>query len=479
MKTAIRLLNDNELAAVHSDSLKILAEVGVIFHSAKARQILSRAGARVDEDRNMVFFPAEMVEAALATSPRSFTLGARNPDYDIHLPSPVTMFGLDGQATFTLDFQTGERREGRLSDIAYSCRLLQTLPQGGFFWPSVKAHDVPLASMLFNELCTALSHTSKHAQHEVHHSGQIPYLLQILEAVAGSADEVRRRKLFSIVYCTLPPLRHDAEMCEAYLELLDYEIPILVLPMNAPGSTGPASLRSNLALANAEALSAICLFQTAKPGTPMIYAASQGGTNFADGGFMTGSVEAAMLNAAAVEMARHYGLPCAASGCTSEAKFPGDQVMVEKMQSLLPAFLAGPDLFVGLGEMDSAQLLVLEQVLMDYELVRHCQRLKDGIDFSESKNFFADIHKVGAGGNFFALPRTAKMCRSAEFLPAGLSHKGSYDNWLKAGSPGLRSRARQRVEEILAAPLADPLPDKVLETLETILARMAEDKSLA
>ena len=478
MMTAIKLLSDSEIATVHSDSLKILSEIGVIFHSAKARDILRRGGAKVDEDRNLVWLPAEMVEAALAAAPKAFTLGARNPEYNIALPSPKTMFGLDGQATFTLDFKTGERREGRLSDIADSCRILQTLPQGGFFWPNVKAHDVPLTSMLFNELGAALSHTSKHAQHEVHHAGQTPYLLRILEAVAGSADEVRRKKLFSMVYCTLPPLRHDAEMCEAYLELLDCEIPILVLPMNAPGSTGPASLRSNLALANAEALSAFCFFQTAKPGTPMIYAASQGGTNFADGGFMTGSVEAALLNAAAVEMARHYGLPCAASGCTSEAKFPGDQVMVEKMQSLLPAFMAGPDLFIGMGEMDSAQLLVLEQILMDYELVRHCQRLKDGLDFSDSKDFFSDIAKVGAGGNFFALPRTAKMCRAPEFLPSGLSHKGSHDSWLKAGSPSLRSRARQKVEEILSAPLIDPLPDQVMGVIEETLAQMAEDKSL-
>jgi trimethylamine--corrinoid protein Co-methyltransferase len=267
-------------------------------------------------------------------------------------------------------------------------------------------------------------------------------------------------------------------MCEAYLELISYEIPILVLPMNAPGSTGPASLRSSLALANAEALSSLCFFQTAKPGTPMIYATSQGGTNFADGGFMTGSAEASLLNATAVEMAHHYGLPCAASGCTSEAKTPGDQVILEKMQSLMPAFLAGPDLFIGLGEMDSAQLLVLEQILIDYELVRQVQRLKDGLDFDQGRDFFSDISKVGAGGNFFALPRTAKMCRSPEFLAAGLSHRGSYDSWLRAGALDMRAKARQRVSEILTAPLADTVPDKVLGVWEGVLAKMKEDKSL-
>jgi trimethylamine--corrinoid protein Co-methyltransferase len=474
MATRISFLTEEEKNQIHQDSLQILAECGVLFHSPKAVAFLHKCGAIVaDSAPGFVKLPPELVEEALKQAPKAFTLGARNPKFDIDLPSAVTKIGLDGQATFTLDFESGERRQGRAQDITDSCRLLQSLPQGGLIWPNVKAHDLPLSSMLLGELYAALSGTSKHAQHELHHPGQAPYLLEILEAVAGGAEELKSRKILSVVYCTLPPLQHEGEMAEAYMELLPYKVPILVLPMNAPGSTGPASLYSNLSLANAEALSAFCLFQLIAPGHPMIYCTAMGGTSFSDGSFLAGSVEAAILNASAVEMGRFYGLPTAATGCASEAKMPGEQAVMEKMQTTLLNILAEPDLLIGIGELDSAQLLALEQILIDYEIVRASQRIKDGLDSSPAKRFQTDIFKVGPGGNFFALPSTAAMCRSDEFAAAGFCHRGAYQRWQNSGAKDMRQNAREKVQQILSKPVEDPLPEKVKARIEDVLRRQA------
>ena len=72
-----------------------------------------------------------------------------------------------------------------------------------------------------------------------------------LKAVLGSEQAIKERKIFSVCYCTIPPLTHDEDMCEAYLELAKFHVPILPYPMPAPGSTGPASLYSDIAVANA------------------------------------------------------------------------------------------------------------------------------------------------------------------------------------------------------------------------------------
>ena len=475
MKPKFAFLSEEEKHLLHQESLKILDKCGVVIHSPKAVEILRKNGATVtNAERGLVKISAEMVTEALARAPKEFTLGARNPKFDLPLPSPMTMMGLDGQATFTMDFETGLRREGRAQDITNSCRILQTLPQAGFLWPNVKAHDLPLKSMLLGELYAAMSGTSKHAQHELHHPGQAPYLLEILETIAGSMDAVKERKLLSVVYCTLPPLQHEGEMVEAYLELLPYEVPIMVLPMNAPGSTGPASLFSDLALANAEALSAFCLFQMASPGHPMIYATAMGGTNFQDGGFLAGSVESSILNTAGVEMAHFYNLPSGVAGCASEAKMPGDQAIMEKMQTALPAFFARPDIFIGMGELDSAQLLVLEQILIDYEIIRSCQRFVDGFDSAPEKRFMNDILKAGPGGNFFAMPNTASMCRNSEFMPPGLSYRGAFQRWHDAGAKDMRQKAREKIQSILSQPVEDPLSDTVKGKIENILQRQAE-----
>ena len=69
-------------------------------------------------------------------------------------------------------------------------------------------------------------------------------------------------------------------MCDAYLDLIEYEQPVCIFPMACAGSTGPGSLFSNIVLGNAEAISSLVLFQMAKPGCPLIYGDASGSTNF-------------------------------------------------------------------------------------------------------------------------------------------------------------------------------------------------------
>ncbi|MCX6909084.1 MAG: trimethylamine methyltransferase family protein, partial [Verrucomicrobia bacterium] len=64
MRTQYSYLSEPEKERIHRDSLRILAEIGVKFHSARARQILTRAGAKVDDTSRVARIPAELVEQA-------------------------------------------------------------------------------------------------------------------------------------------------------------------------------------------------------------------------------------------------------------------------------------------------------------------------------------------------------------------------------------------------------------------------------
>ena len=61
-------------------------------------------------------------------------------------------------------------------------------------------------------------------------------------------------------------------MLEANIELCKYKVPVVAMPMPATATTGPASLYSNVAMSNAEALSALVIFELTEPGVPFIYA---------------------------------------------------------------------------------------------------------------------------------------------------------------------------------------------------------------
>jgi trimethylamine--corrinoid protein Co-methyltransferase len=445
--------------------------------SPRALKLLADNGAIIDKESMIAHIPSSMVDQALKTAPKSFVLGARNPAFNFNLPSAYTGYTLDGAATFAMDFETGERRPAITKDLIASLKIFEEMPLGAVVWPNVVLDDIQLSSDDITTTFLSLINSSKHIQHELHRQQEIPYLIEGLAAILGSEDEIKKRKIFSVCYCTIPPLTHDAEMCETCLELVKYHIPILPYPMPACGSTGPASLYSDITVANAESLSALVLFQMAEPGTPIIYGHAAGIMNFNSGSFLEGAPESTLINGSLGEMARFYNLPGTQAGCLSDSKSPGVQAIMEKMTSALPLVLSGVDVINGIGEIETSQLLVLEQIVVDHEIARICKRMKDGVDVCDAKNYFEDIANVKPGGHFLLEPSTLEACRSDEFLMPGLFDRNTHDQWLELGKPDVYPKARKKVEEILAAPQKNPLPDKIIGKLEDIMRRA--DKELS
>ena len=122
-----------------------------------------------------------------------------------------------------------------------------------------------------------------------------------------------------------------------------------------------------------------------------------------------------LQTAALASMGKFYGLPTSGAGLTADAKGIGPEATIEKLMTTIPAVLAGTDILIGLGVLESDQLLVLEQIVMDNEVAHIIQRLAEGVDCSPEKDFFEDIAKVGPGGHFLGTKNTRKAARGMEF----------------------------------------------------------------
>jgi trimethylamine--corrinoid protein Co-methyltransferase len=471
MKLNCQILSDSGKERIHRDSVEILETVGVAVRSHKAIQLLKKRGAIVDEADHVAKIPKEMLDQALSTAPRSFLLGARNPDFDFSLPSPATRYAT-ASGTFAIDYHTGERRPGLVKDLEYSLRISEELDLAAFNWPTVIMHDVSNETRTIREWLYSFRFSSKHLQDEVTSIEQIPILIETLSAILGSEDAIKERGIFSVIYSTLPPLTHDEQFCEIYMELAKFHVPIVTIPMPNAGSTGPASLYSNIAVANAESLSALVLFQMAEPGTPILYGHSAGITNFRLGTFIEGAPESELMNSALTEMGHFYDLPVLKGGVATEAKQPGPQAVMEKIFTSLPSALNGVDICVGLGTLETSNLLCLEQIVVDHEIARMCQRIRNGVDVSDAKDLLEDVKAVGPRGHFLAQRSTREACRSDEFLQTELFDRNPHERWVELGKPDVYDKAREKVDEILSIPLKNPLPDDVLGVFEDIERRI-------
>ena len=471
MGVQYQVLSEAEREKIHAESIRILEEIGVKFLSDKALKILSAHGARVDRDSKIAKIPRALVDQALATAPGSFALGARDPERDFALPSSYSGYILDNGGVFARDFQTGERRNTNFQDLIDFNRVFDEMKLAAVAWPAtLSGHFPPHSSSLRTDIYSMM-YSSLHIQSELWHPREVPFLLEALTAILGDEKSISERKLYSVVYCTLAPLVHEGGMCDAYLELIEFDAPVLIFPMPCAGTTGPCSMFSTIAMGNAEALSSLTLFQLARPGTPLIFGDAGANANFTSGSFLEGSPEMVLITAARGEMARFYGLPNSQAGCLSDAKDHGAQAVMEKLITTLPLVLNGTDLIQGPGALETSNTMTLEQIVVDDEIACLCKRIKEGVDFSDAKNLFEDIKQVQPGGHFLMTDNTLANCRSDEFLVPMLCDRNTYERWCELGRPDVYSKAKEKVEEILAQPQKNPLPDDVIGKLEDIMKR--------
>lgn len=475
MRTLLQVLSADEQAQVHERSLRILDKTGVRVDTDWGRQILRDAGARVDENTNIVCFPRDLVEESLRLAPKEFTLGARRKGWDLHMNGGDCTLLADGEAIYVLDSETGARRLGTPADWLSATRLIDALDDIGVYWGMVAATDrgETMADFVVY-LWDLFRNFSKHVQDAILKPELAPWLLEVLQVVFGDKDTIRREHPLSFLLCPHSPLVIEEVPTDAYLEVMGWDIPVAVMTTPIMGATGPASLISTTVLANCELLATLCLVQAGSPRTPFMYASAPGIMDPRSGRYAGGAIEVALLSSAAVEMGRYYGLPVEAAGMGStDHQIPSIQAGYEgALNGLLPT-LSWPDILVGPGLL-GAMTLSLEQLLIDVEVFRMCKRIRQGIA-ADADSWLEDaISAVEPGGNYLGERSTARRAHEGEWYISQLGVHDTFEGWDAAGRPTLVEEARDMVNQMLATHEPLPLDEDVERELQRIHTRAQE-----
>jgi len=454
MKFHANILSEEEIKLVHQKTMDLLESTGVWVKSPSAFQMMKEAGARVNEERMIVYLTEERVMEAVRLAPKKFVLAGRNPKYDYEIPSFESRHLMSGICTGIYDPYTGERRDSTKNDVRNVGRVFQKAETGVVAWTGCSALDVPERTHCLHEMAAIIQGTSKHVQFELSNTIEAGYAAQILELVAGAKESFLKRKFASVLYCPVSPLTHDKGMLDAYLSLSDYEIPVNIYPMPMIGLTSPASLFSTLVQINAEVLSGLTIFQTAKPGWPVIYGVASGAADPRTG-FYVKSGEAPLISMGGTAMARYYGLPCCVTGGSSF--------------ETMPAYLGGADLIDGIGTCDNGMAVRLEMILTDDEIGQRILRICRGIRLNENTDLVDEIKEEGPGGAFLKHKSSLRNFRdkdeiyTSQYFPSTL--RGTVNE--KADSIAI---ANKMVREILEGPVEDALPDDVTNAMEKLCA---------
>lgn len=462
------VMSRDDKEKVHQAALRILSETGVKVESQEVLDMLARGGVKVDPARSMAWPDEGAISEALRTAPKKVRICSRRGD-EWNLPEEgVQLISTDGQPPAVLDLEKGVKRPSTLKDLRDLVVLADALPEVDYIWPPVVATDMPSDRSSLYEFLTSLAYSSKHIQHGAASKEEARFQIDLCSAVLGPGEALRERPVFSDVCTPISPLRYDSGEAEALVELARAGVPVVHLSMAIAGSVTPVTVAGSLAVIAAENLCGIMMSQVASPGAPCFYSSFSGVTDLRSGVFLCGTPEGILMDCAAAEMARHYGLPCCAGGPSNASRSLHVESGYQSGLTAMGSLLVGADLMVGLGGIDRAAMISPEKVVMDCEAWRWLERLRHGIDIDDDMLGLDAIRRQGPGGMFLSDPHTAKHMRRDLLIPqvTGYHVQGQPDIM----GDEMLAFAKRRVKEILSTH-RPPLLDK--ETAARV-AKVAE-----
>lgn len=444
------LLPAGKVKRIDAAGREILRRVGISILDDSICRRLKKAGLRTDAQNRRVYFHDAWLEARLSEAPPQITLHARRSGLNLSLGNGNVHFGNGGRVFQLLDTTTGRMQPTMLRDIAHTARIVDQLDHLHFFIIPCQAYDVPADHYHLNDFFQAFNNTDKHVMGGCDTLEGARQMHALASAIAGDEDALRKRPFVSVITNPISPLTIDT----VALQIIDFcagqGLPITCAPAPIAGATAPATLAGALAQAHAEALAAVALIQFLHPGTPTLYGAVPSAMDLRKMNLSIGSVETAMMNAAAVSLAHLNHLPIYASAGLTDAKVPDIQAGNEKMLSNLLVARAGADfIHLAAGMLDSGNAICYEQYIIDDEMIGMILRLLKGIDVNAETLALDCIESVGPGGNFVLEDHTVDHMMDQFFYPQ-LGVRMPFDVWTAAGEPTLVSRAREVVRALLA-----------------------------
>jgi trimethylamine--corrinoid protein Co-methyltransferase len=431
---------------------------------------------------------AAAAEAATAASPDAFVLAGRMPGSDVWLGCGSTHLATGGPAPRVRPLAGGDPLPATAADLAGLIRLADALPDVAVVaGPPVRAAGKTAPS----ELAVCLAGTLKHVQlATLRTAAEAEVAVRMALAVGGSEAAVRERPPLSLTggpealaaakvfaRAGLPvgvvsaprgadevPAVHGAEPAPS-VGVVSVPPPLSAAPPAPGGATAAAP---NLAVAlvrhHAGVLAACAAVQASAPGAPFFYLASPPLAGLPGTG-----PQAALFQAACVQLARFVGLPVAACGMATGSHEPDWQACTQGALGSLIAVAAGADVVGGAGTLGAGAAFGAQQLVMDGEIFAWNAAIAAGITVDEETIALDVIAQVGIGGNYLGQRHTRRHMK--EVWRPRLLDRSMWDAWVSSGREGPYEKATAHARALVEDHRVAALSPEVEATLARLVAK--------
>jgi trimethylamine--corrinoid protein Co-methyltransferase len=464
-----RMVSDDQVEAIHRQSLKVLEVIGMDVLLPEARAILQKAGALVEGDR--VRIGRDIIEEALKTPPSEFTFHARNPAHNLRIGGKWIAFAPVGGPPNCSDLDRG-RRPGTLEDTGNFVKLAQ-------FFNTV--HTAGGASVDALDVHASIRHLHI-TRNKMVYSDKVPFIsatgrdrlldgLEIVRLARGiSHEQMLREPSAHTVINTNSPLKLDVPMAMGIIEMARLNQIVVVTPFTLLGAMAPVSLAGGMVEQNAEALAGLALSQLVRPGAPFVYGGFTSNVDMKSGAPAFGTPEYMKACIIGGQLARRYRLPYRTSS-TNAANSVDAQAAYETAFSLWGAIMGGGNIIQhAAGWLEGGLVASYEKFALDVDLLQMMQEFLKPVVVDEAEMALDAMQEVGPGGHFFGAQHTLERYSTAFYQPL-ISDWRNFQNWQAAGSPTAEKKANALWKQALAEYREPWLDPAALEQIDAFVAR--------
>jgi trimethylamine---corrinoid protein Co-methyltransferase len=464
-----KLISDDHIESIHHASLKVLSEIGMDFMLPEAREILRKAGAKIEGER--VRFDPDMINEAMAHAPSTFTIHGRAEHRNIEIGGPNIAFGTVGSPPNCHD-REGGRRTGTRTDFQKFIKLAHHFNAIDFMsgYP-VEPIDVHPGIRHLEVLRDVAFITDKPFIAYSLGVERIRDGMEIARLARGiSHEQFDREPTLTTIVNTNSPLKLDNTMLIGMMEMSSRNQPVCVTPFTLAGAMAPVTIAGALVEQNAEALAGLTFCQLVKKGAPIMYGGFTSNVDMKSGAPAFGTPEYMKATIIGGQLARRYNIPYRTSN-TNAANTLDAQAAYESVFSLWALTMGGGNFIMhGAGWMEGGLVASFEKFVLDCDLIQMVKAFMQPIDMSEDALGIDAIKEVGPGGHFFGAAHTLARFETAFYAPM-ISDWRNSQAWAAAGSPTAYDKANAVYKQALLDYQQPPMDAAVRDSLNDFVDR--------
>ena len=463
MRPTLNVITPELCARVIAEAKRIMAETGMDIRGAGMRQRLLDSGLKTSANGARVLFPPDVVERAIASAPKSFTLYNRDGLPHAELGGNNVHYVPGSSGLKILDHRTGETRLSNSTDFVEYARLCDGLEHIAYLATAFSTNkDIESQVSDAWRLYMLLTTSKKPMVSGAFTEHGVPPMRDMMQMFRRDAADLAARPMSIFTITATGNFRFGEDSCQNMLDCVEAGIPVEIVPVTLMGLIAPVTLVGALVFHVVDVLTGITMAQIVRPGAPVLFGGAPATFHMKSASSPMAAIEAQHLNVAYVAVAKSLGLPTQAYMALSDGKFLDAQAGGETFSSALLAALAGVNSVSGPGMLDFVLTFSLPKLVFDNEVCGQCLHFVRDLGVVDDLPTQQLVDDVIANDHLITSPHTLQHWPSELYLTDQVIDRENRETWQKAGSKELYQRACDEVETRLASytPIeTDPLVD--------------------